>query len=300
MAHTPVLYILRGPAAAGKSTWAKEHIERSVYKTKRVNRDSLRAMLDNSVWSKENEKLVVQVRNNIILSAINAKYDVICDDTNIIPKVVRDLYKLVAGKAEVQEIHFDTALETCLERNAQRTGAELVPEHILRKQYKEYQQFKDANCKPDYEIPFEFEPVVFNSKLRPAIQVDIDGTLALLGNRSPYDWQSVDIDLLNGPVATVIDWAKNAGYKVVLMSGRDSECRQLTEEWLMKHFIPYDELHMRAVGDMRKDQIVKYELFNEHIRDKYNVEFVLEDRDQVVELWRRMGLTCFQVEYGNF
>lgn len=57
---------------------------------------------------------------------------------------------------------------------------------------------------------------------------------------------------------------------------------------------------MRKSGDMRKDSIVKREMFDEHIRGRYNVNFVLDDRNQVVELWRSMGLTCLQVADGDF
>jgi hypothetical protein len=57
---------------------------------------------------------------------------------------------------------------------------------------------------------------------------------------------------------------------------------------------------MRPTGDQRKDNIVKRELFDTWVRGKYNVRFCLDDRDQVVEGWRAMGLTCFQVQPGAF
>jgi len=51
---------------------------------------------------------------------------------------------------------------------------------------------------------------------------------------------------------------------------------------------------------MRKDVIIKQEIYEEHIKDKYDVLFVMDDRNQVVEFWRSIGLTCFQVAEGNF
>jgi hypothetical protein len=57
---------------------------------------------------------------------------------------------------------------------------------------------------------------------------------------------------------------------------------------------------MRETGDRRKDSIIKKEIFDRHIRDVYNIEFVLDDRNQVVELWRSLGLTCLQVADGDF
>jgi hypothetical protein len=58
---------------------------------------------------------------------------------------------------------------------------------------------------------------------------------------------------------------------------------------------------MRKNNDQRKDSIIKFELFENHIKDKYYVELVVDDRQQVVDMWRRkLGLTCLQVDYGDF
>jgi len=84
------------------------------------------------------------------------------------------------------------------------------------------------------------------------------------------------------------------------MSGRSDECRNETYQWLRENDVPFDELYMRAADDKRQDWKVKYDLFNEHVRGKYNVVGVFDDRDQVVKLWREMGLTCFQVAPGLF
>ncbi len=87
---------------------------------------------------------------------------------------------------------------------------------------------------------------------------------------------------------------------VILLSGRGEEYREETEAWLAHHAVPYDELWMRPAGDTRRDDIVKAELFDAHLRHRYNVRLSLDDRDRVVALWRRMGLPTWQVNYGNF
>ena len=132
-----------------------------------------------------------------------------------------------------------------------------------------------------------------------AIICDIDGTLALMSGRSPYEWVKVGDDTVNRPVLHLL---KNySGSQVIFVSGRDSVCRASTVDWLFyKAGIANPILFMRAEGDMRKDSIVKRELFDEHIRDSYDVQFVLDDRDQVVEMWRSLGLACFQVAEGDF
>jgi len=90
-------------------------------------------------------------------------------------------------------------------------------------------------------------------------------------------------------------------YKVILFSGRDEICQGQTEAWLKKWAIPWEELYMRPVGDMRKDNIIKRELYDTHIAGQYNVIFVLDDRNQVVDMWRNeLGLKVLQVAEGNF
>lgn len=134
-----------------------------------------------------------------------------------------------------------------------------------------------------------------------AIIVDIDGTLAKINGRSPFDWDKVDTDDLNVDVADVVNTIADSGTKVILMSGRSSSARVKTIGWLAKHGINYDELHMRESPDFRKDYIVKRELFDKYVRDRYNIVGVFDDRDQVVHMWRKqLGLTVLQVDYGNF
>ncbi|MFN5657022.1 MAG: AAA family ATPase, partial [Pseudanabaena sp.] len=55
------VYFTIGLPASGKSTWAKEKVNKSPNIIKRVNKDELRAMLDNSYFSKGNEKFVLDI-----------------------------------------------------------------------------------------------------------------------------------------------------------------------------------------------------------------------------------------------
>jgi hypothetical protein len=87
----------------------------------------------------------------------------------------------------------------------------------------------------------------------------------------------------------------------VFLSGRTDACRTATCEWLCEHIpVPFQRLYMRPAGDGRKDSAVKLELFDRYIRDSYDVTCVLDDRDQVVAMWRSLELTCLQVAPGNF
>ena len=99
----------------------------------------------------------------------------------------------------------------------------------------------------------------------------------------------------------VINTYFNKGYKILFVSGREDKYREQTEKFLKKHFpdLTYS-LYMRKTGDMRKDTIIKKEIYVDNIWCNYFVKFILDDRDRVVRGWREMGLTCFQVAEGMF
>jgi hypothetical protein len=137
---------------------------------------------------------------------------------------------------------------------------------------------------------------------RRAVLVDVDGTLALrTGDRHFAHWHRVGEDDPNPPVVELVRTIASAGeHRIIVMSGRDEVCRPETEAWLRQHGVPFDELHMRPHQDNRKDSMVKAELYAKHVEGRYEVAFILDDRDQVVAQWRSMGLTCMQVAPGAF
>ena len=77
--------------------------------------------------------------------------------------------------------------------------------------------------------------------------------------------------------------------------------RERTEAWLSFYGVKdYEFLLMRRENDFRKDNIVKQEIYENHIKDKYNVLMIYDDRDQVVNMWRSLGLKVYQVNRGDF
>lgn len=140
---------------------------------------------------------------------------------------------------------------------------------------------------------------MFNLK---AIICDLDGTLCLKGDREFNDYMRVGEDKLNSPIRTILQMCYIAGYDIILVSGREDKdyCRSITESWLTVHNIRYNSLYMRKFKDFRSDDIIKKEIYLELIQPRYKIEFVLDDRDKVVKMWRELGLTCLQVAEGNF
>lgn len=136
--------------------------------------------------------------------------------------------------------------------------------------------------------------------------VDIDGTLALRGERKPYEWHRVGEDKPNEPVIEVVR-ALAACSNIVFVSGRMEDCREQTLDWLHEHVCRraltcfHAPLFMRADDDYRRDTVVKREIYETWIAGRYDVAGVIDDRDQVVKMWRNeLGLTCLQVAEGNF
>lgn len=137
-----------------------------------------------------------------------------------------------------------------------------------------------------------------------AIIVDLDGTLAIHNGRRPYEYHKCDTDLPNAPVVALVRAMDCRVDEIIFLSGREDSCYDLTRAWICKHVSPLhvdSPLFMRATGDYRKDALVKREIYEEQIAPEYDVLFVLDDRDQVVNMWReKLGLTCLQVAPGNF
>lgn len=144
-----------------------------------------------------------------------------------------------------------------------------------------------------------FVPVVQDDLNLPAIIVDIDGTIAKMNGRWPFDWSRVWEDL---PHEDMIDLIKILQWymEIIFVSGRSAECMEDTQKWLNKYFEWCGtSLYMRKAGDNRKDSIVKYEILQDLIR-LYYIEYVFDDRDQIVKMWREAWLRCLQVANGDF
>jgi hypothetical protein len=149
---------------------------------------------------------------------------------------------------------------------------------------------------------FKENDIVSPSTVLPlAVMVDIDGTLAMRGDRGPFNFESCSDDLPLAPVVKVVTALLRLDWKIVIVSGREEKFRDVTEEWLDRHLEAYHALCMRSNGDFRSDEIVKFEIFESYVRNTFDVQFVLDDRNRVVNMWRnKLGLTCFQVQDGDF
>ena len=286
------VYVTVGLPASGKTTFAKDLVKNSNGRVKRINKDDLRALIDCSIWSKDNEKFILKARDAFIAQALKHNYDVVIDDTNLAPKhleAIRTIALQFGAEVLIQDFTH-VPLEECIRRDKQRQN--YVGEDVIKDMHKRFLEKKTVQMNQN---------VQYVPGLPDALIVDIDGTIAIMNGRSPYDESKADTDVINKPIVDIVKQYHSIGHKIILCSGRDSgRGLEATKKWLAVNSIPHDALYLRASGDTRKDSIVKNEIYNRYIKGKYNISFVLDDRQQVVDEWRNLGLTCLQVAPGDF
>lgn len=294
---TRKLIMCKGLPGSGKSTWAKQQVSLDSVKAKtaaeltvaRVNKDDIRKRMGQP-WSQKLEQEVVRERDALIHRAFNNGYTlVISDDTNFASRHERKLREIATfygAEFEIKDFT-DVPLEECIRRDAARE--EPVGEAVIRRMHEQY-------------IGPMLEPYVADERLPSAIICDLDGTLALYTKeeRGHYDHHLAASDKVNVAVRKVISvFAYQQACTIIYLTGRDNRYTQQTSDFLRLNGCPNGMLLMREHPDNRRDTVYKLEMFNKHVRGKYNVLFCLEDRDRVVKLWRDLGLACWQVNYES-
>ena len=155
-------------------------------------------------------------------------------------------------------------------------------------------------------------------KNKKTVIFDLDGTLADITSRraistkpnGKIDWDiffdpmNIDLDEPNIPVIKMAQMLHLQGFKIVIFSGRSKATKGRTIDWLDKHDVPFDLLKMRPTDKdwhFMKDSLLKSiwlkELFDNPTEEIFAV---FDDRNQVVDMWRRNGLQVFQVADGDF
>lgn len=298
------IILTRGIPASGKSTWAKEWVAEDPENRIRLNRDDLRRMFTGGGpyrFDFDNEGAITAIQHATARRALKAGKDVVVDDTNLRARHVRKW--LEVGPIEFRD--FPIAVDEAIKRDSKREHP--VGEKVIRDFYNRYVRGTGGVLPaPPERLPERDRPVferyVPDTFARRAYIFDIDGTLAHLDPENPREWHDygrVGEDIIDLNVLRMVHYAWDHA-TIILVSGRRDDCRDETEQWLHDNGVPFDHLFMRKAGDERNDDIVKYELFDEHIRRRYNVLGVFDDRNRVVAMWRAIGLKCYQVADGDF
>lgn len=300
----PQLLILIGAPGSGKSTFAKYHI-RTHLNWVRVCRDDMRLMqFSQSFLSDEMEAMMTEMIYATIEKLLLRKVNVITDATHTKVEYLNQYIEKFRHLADISFKLFEEdkkELVSRCEKREKETG-KFIPSKAILHHTEALAQLKtafDFTTRPRARLRNETRSQ--DAHLPKAIICDLDGTLALMEDRDPFNASHCEDDRLNEPVAASLRAYANDGYAILLVSGREEKYKPQTLNFLAKHKVPFDALWMRPEGDYIKDSILKKRIFKNEIEGKYDVSLVLDDRDQVVEMWRmELQLPCFQVFYGQF
>jgi len=283
-----------GVSASGKTTWATDFVKRNP-RWWIISRDDLRANIcvpfSWAAWKKfgsKGEKKVNELQQQEIDYCVAHDMNVIICDTNLSPKNFNHLVETF--KKFDYDVHFKffpVDWKTAVDRdNARANGVGLS---VLAQQFEKL-----------HAIQHEKERLLIKDSVygKDAVLCDIDGTLAHMTTRGPYDYDHVMTDSLDLEIFDILNGLYRQGYEIVIVSGRDGVCKENTHNWLRNKLGSIDFYHyQRAEGDKRPDDVIKEELLYKIIEDGFSPRMVFDDRPRCFRMWRRLGLKVFQV--GN-
>ena len=285
MAHVE---ILRGISGSGKSTYARTQTDALI-----VSRDLIRSMfgaVGKTVLSPEKERLVTRIELDLIREALYRGQDVIVDNTNLNGQFATRYADLAHTMgATFSEKLFGVDVNVAVGRTD-------VPDSVV---YRQAAQF--AKIKPIVpRVPEPIRPIVMDEDRPEVLIVDVDGTLAHIdpdNPRDPYDGSRAHEDLVDEPLGEMLN-GLDERYCIYIVTGRGLRHRQVTEEWLYNHCVPYDHLWTRPDNDTSvPDAWVKYQIAKE-IAKTHKIVGVFDDRERVVDMWRAAGIKTFDVGQG--
>lgn len=301
------LEITVGASSSGKSTYAEAEVKKSRGMLVNLNRDSIRIQLfaikgwGEYKFGKESENLVTAVQRSAIDAAIKSGKNVIVSDTNLKEQYRAEFKKIALDSGyEYRETWFSVGLDELKMRNENRGGWK-IGDNMLEQMYNSFvEQHDDTKFTYNSDFMQSTETYFGDTSLPNAVIFDTDGTTATMVNRRPFDWDKVGFDM---PKYNVINHAldlKSRGIKIINLSGRDGICKDATRQWYDRVGMPCDAHFQRETGDQRPDEVIKKEMFFRDIATKYNVLYAVDDRNKVVDMWRSIGLECWQVNSGCF
>lgn len=305
------IIILVGPPGSGKTSRANQILaEKSLDTEKwvRVNKDSLRSMMYNAFI--DADEVVIHATMLAVLKNITT--NVVLDNTNCRISNLKELIDSLSKQyhVELEFVRDELTDEQLIDINNGRFRNEKLNHTVLLsilQSYRHLIKHKEellnyANVQNNKVKTSKSGHSYINNKPngRPkAVIVDIDGTVAHMVDRSPFEWDKVGNDVPDYAIVELVQLL-DEDYEIIFVSGRSDACREETNAWLDKNLdMGFYKLYMRKDGDFRKDAVIKKEIYDS-FKDTYDVRFALDDRNQVVEFWRSIGVKCLQVEEGNF
>lgn len=309
-----ILELTIGVSASGKTTYAER--EALLPGVVNLNRDDIRQELfmeehgrrftwNEWKFTKANEAKVGerQIQRTLEAMARPEVKRVIISDTNLKP-VFRAAWESLAHTNgwEYKTTICHVTEEEAIRRDEARTMT--VGKKVIRNQMRVYHA---SNKELILQYFKDHLNAIWGDRIGNYVLSDIDGTVAEMhkdepGRRKPYEWHRVAEDSPRPQVIQVLRLLHEDDKDVVFFSGRDGVCNCETALWLHQH-IPFTEyeLLMRKPKDQRPDWVVKAELLLEIVKVRRTRPYVmLDDRNQVVDAMRFLGVEVWQVQPGDF
>lgn len=275
------MIIMRGLPASGKSTKAKELMTNGGNYV-RLNKDLLRTMLHFDKFTHVNERNTWNAEVALAILYLTDGMSIIIDDTNLNPKTVERWKEVAKGlNAKIEYVDMDTSVEDCIKRDAERQKA--VGKHVIEKMALQYRSYLAGHK---------------------VVICDLDGTLCDISHRKHFvavpegqkkDWkgffEGIPSDTIRDEVKKeVVSSMVYDNAKIVFVSARPEDYRNITSEWLLRNlgFEDYT-LIMRESGDSRPDTEVKSDIYEKYLKNLQIIK-VFDDRPSVIRMWKEKGL----------
>lgn len=138
---------------------------------------------------------------------------------------------------------------------------------------------------------------------------DLDGTLADITHRLHHikdgnrNWDTFHRDCVHDAVIPemkkVFQSLRGAGCRIEVWSGRSDMVMFETQKWLFDHNLFPNLIRMRKHGDYTPDDELK-ESWLLSLDPAERPSLVFDDRQRIVDMWRRYNIRCCQVALGDF
>lgn len=276
-----VLIICRGIQGSGRSTWAKQWCHEDPEHRVRFNNGDVRNMLGD-YWVPSRENVVTATYNTVLAYSMEKGYNIVVDNMNLNPKTCAELEKMVKDFNE--NYTYDWKYEV---------------------EYKDF--WTPVDAKGEHPIGEKAKALVQDTNLPAAIIVDMDATVCLNTSGRPFYGEGAAEGMLTDePITPILElirnFCDNYPAKLIILTGREDtpEVRKATEQWLENNFLHPDMILMRPANSFVAGPICKKKLYEDNIKGKYYIPFVLEDNCKCVEMWRNEDLICLQPNEGKF
>lgn len=302
--------LVLGIQGSGKTFYSKKWVEEDPEHRVRLNYDDIRNMLG-KYWVPSREDVVKTIFNSGLNYSMFVGKDIIIDNfSNLNPKHQKEYENLVKdfnenpenkfnGKSyEIEKVLLDTPIEVCIERDKMRPNP--IGEKVIKQCWKQYRNYIIQQS----VIKMLDKRAIQNPTLNHAIIVDMDATLCFNTSGRPFYGdgaaEGMESDAPNDAVVDLVANYGELGYKIIIITGREESCRDATNTWCEDIGIFPDYIFMRPNGDYTPGEELKKRLYEENVKDKFYIEFVIDDSSKCVKMWRDLGLLCLQPNEGKF